>query len=617
MTLVIRSDRSMLGEAADMRLLAVEHTAPRRNEATTRTPVSLCLVIDRSGSMGHDKMALALRAAREAIHTLNDGDHLSVVCFDEVVDVVFPSTAATPAAKSLAESRLLSITARGSTDLGGGWLTGCAEVGRGLTPDALGRCFVLTDGQANHGIVDVVELARHARELRNRRVTTSTLGLGEGFNEFLLGRIAEEGGGTFYFAERAEQLAAIVAQEIGEVLTVVARDVNVVVHAPVGVVVESLNDHPVTNHGTAWSFAVGSLSAGRSLSALFRLRLPRGSSDVSVDVHMTDSDGVLGDRRVPLTWARRSAALVAGEGVDVGVARPAAVLDAARARRKALELNQGGALDDAGRVIDDAVAALRGSAGGDGEILVCAQQLADERERFAQPLSRMGSKMAFSQAMMQQKLRSMASSSSSSSSMASSSSSSSVSSPRMSGVRALATSRRLTTLQTAADTFAGLSGLGALHVDAAPEVSLPDVLHPGDEERLLRRLPPTNDLTVVFVDEHLHDAWFSHWHPRHRAVVVSCAGVVDLTGLAPEAFVAYELLFHGLRTQSGGYDPLKMVHKEHRGCLFDLCAEKAELAVKLQAGHICGACVTGLKDLGIDATAVARLWSAVQVLAHA
>jgi hypothetical protein len=79
-------------------------------------------------------------------------------------------------------------------------------------------------------------------------------------------------------------------------------------------------------------------------------------------VRVTDRDGALGNQRVPHTWVRRSAGEVAGERVDVAVARPAAVLDAARARRKALELNQGGALDDAGRIIDDAA-----------EILLCAQ----------------------------------------------------------------------------------------------------------------------------------------------------------------------------------------------------------------------------------------------------
>jgi hypothetical protein len=146
-------------------------------------------------------------------------------------------------------------------------------------------------------------------------------------------------------------------------------------------------------------------------------------------------------------------------------------------------------------------------------------------------------------------------------------------------------------------------------------MSLPEVLAPADEQRLLSALRPAA-FTVVFVEEAMQDGWFSHWHANHRTVVVSCAGVVDLTGLPQEAFIAYELLFHGLRTQSARYDPLKMAHPDSRGCLFDLCADKAELAVKLQAGHICGDCERKLAVLGIDPSRVARLWSAVQALAH-
>ena len=63
------------------------------------------------------------------------------------------------------------------------------------------------------------------------------------------------------------------------------------------------------------------------------------------------------------------------------------------------------------------------------------------------------------------------------------------------------------------------------------------------------------------------------------------------------------------------YDPLALAHRRSRGCLFDLCLDKAEIAVKLQAGHICEECLAALRHLGVDARATGRSWSAVQALA--
>ncbi|MEZ4625660.1 MAG: VWA domain-containing protein [Thermomicrobiales bacterium] len=61
------------------------------------------------------------------------------------------------------------------------------------------RCTILlTDGQANVGMVDPAQLAHHAANLRMLGVTTTTLGFGEHFDEQLLSAMAEGGGGTEY-----------------------------------------------------------------------------------------------------------------------------------------------------------------------------------------------------------------------------------------------------------------------------------------------------------------------------------------------------------------------------------------------------------------------------------
>lgn len=615
MPFAVRADRSLLPCSAATRLLLVEVRVPRPTGGG-RAPAAVCLVLDRSGSMEGEKLALAITAAQQAVAALDERDRFCAVAFDTAVDVMVPNTRATPSARLEACARLAALRASGSTDLCSGWLTGAAEVGRDLPDDAIGRCVVLTDGQANNGIVDPEQLARHARELRLRRVTTSTIGLGEGFNEFLLGRVAEQGGGNFAFAATARDLPGIVGRELGEVMSVAARDAQLVLELPPGVCVESLNDYADADAGSGGArrtFVLGSLAGGQVLTALFRLRLPAGmpASTLAVDVTVADRDGALaGSQPTRACWTRVDDATATTEAPDLEVVRAAAVLDAARARREALALNEAGRLADAGAAVDAAVGRIAALAPGDDVVRGVVDQLAAERERYAQPMHSYARKDIFARSLMQQK-RSM---------MGEAERQRLPQPPTGVPLRALATtSRLLDALAIAQRALQVTGGLPSVEVDRVSAKALAGSLPlaRADEATLVAAVARTAPgITLLFVEQVLDDGWFSHWHGVERTAVVSCAGFTAMTGLTLEAFVAYELLFHGLRAHSDRYDPLALAHRRSRGCLFDLCLDKAEIAVKLQAGHICDECLAALSHLGVDARATGRSWSAVQALAH-
>src|SRR3990172_10729782 len=205
----VQADRSLIRSTArSRRYLRVEIVAPRH---PSRVPVNLGLVLDRSGSMSGEKLDLAREGAIRAIQSLRAEDRLSVIVYDEHVNVLIRSGAADDATKRVAEQRVRRIDPGGNTDLCGGWLRGCEHVGLGLEARRLGRCLLLTDGLANQGITDHPTIVRHASELRKRGVTTSTLGVGRDFDETLLRQMAEAGGGNFYFAERADQLSDFIS----------------------------------------------------------------------------------------------------------------------------------------------------------------------------------------------------------------------------------------------------------------------------------------------------------------------------------------------------------------------------------------------------------------------
>ncbi|HET7036099.1 MAG TPA: VWA domain-containing protein, partial [Thermomicrobiaceae bacterium] len=163
-------------------------------------PLALALVIDRSGSMTGQKLATAKEAARAVVAQLRATDLVAVVVFDHEVEMLQPAAPVSAAVRERLERALAGLAARGNTALHQGWLTGChAIAGEGARPEArpetLARCLLLTDGLANVGQTDPEQIATEAAGIREHaHVGTSTFGVGEDYDELLLGPLAVGGG---------------------------------------------------------------------------------------------------------------------------------------------------------------------------------------------------------------------------------------------------------------------------------------------------------------------------------------------------------------------------------------------------------------------------------------
>ena len=274
-------------------------------------PVNLAIVLDRSGSMSGDKLRVAKAAVAEAIGRLGPDDRFSVVAYDDVVDVVIASTAAAGESRRAALERLGTIDARGSTNLGEGWLRGCEQVAGHLLERGVNRCLLLTDGLANVGITDPDELARHAAELRARGVSTSTFGVGNDFDERLLQSLADAGGGHFYYIADAPQIADAITSEVGETLEVVARDVALDVTARDDIRIEPISPYRASGHGNRTTVALGDLASEQAVEVVLRLSFPYGDlgRETGAIVALTDRDGTFAPggpaetEPVRLTWS--------------------------------------------------------------------------------------------------------------------------------------------------------------------------------------------------------------------------------------------------------------------------------------------------------------------------
>lgn len=168
-----------------------------------RRPVNVALVLDRSGSMEGAPLAHARDAALRFAGFLTARDRLAVVAFADEARLLFgPGPGNAPEA----QRALRELTARGSTNLSGGWLEAHRQVSREPV-EGTNRVLLLTDGQANRGVVEPAPLQEMVRGAAAQGVSTSCIGFGTEFNEDLLRAMSDAGRGHFWYVEAADQMS--------------------------------------------------------------------------------------------------------------------------------------------------------------------------------------------------------------------------------------------------------------------------------------------------------------------------------------------------------------------------------------------------------------------------
>jgi Ca-activated chloride channel family protein len=277
------------------------------------------------------------------------------------------------------------VEPRGSTNLCGGWLRGCEQVGQGLTRDTIGRCLLLTDGLANVGITDGEQLRYHARELRSRGVATSTFGIGADFDERLLQGMAEASGGHFYYLQNAAQIPDLLASEMGEALEVVVRDTTLDVRVPTGVTVEPLSRLRVHRDGGTSSIALDDLVSGQEVEVVLAFTFPHGHEGDRQEVALSlgDRDGMLDPSEQTVEWTYASHAENDRQRRNVAVDRAVAAQYAGRSRSEALDRNREGDLEGARQALQATANRIRGYANGDRELAGLVSELESQSEEFA------------------------------------------------------------------------------------------------------------------------------------------------------------------------------------------------------------------------------------------
>jgi Ca-activated chloride channel family protein len=234
--------------------------------------------------MGGDKIEAARRAGLAVVGALDARDRLSIVAFDDTAAVLLEGRSMDKAGRAAAVAAIKRLRVGGSTNLFEGWLQAVERVALAQSQDPQGshRVVLLSDGQANLGVTDHGELARHTGELLARGIITSTVGIGDGYDEELLGVMAEAGGGRLHDAEHAPEIGEVVLGELREGRAALLERATLRVSIPANLRAEVVGGWAHTVLPGVIEVLVGTLLPNQTKRIVLRLHCPAGAPGMAM-----------------------------------------------------------------------------------------------------------------------------------------------------------------------------------------------------------------------------------------------------------------------------------------------------------------------------------------------
>ncbi|MFH0823421.1 MAG: VWA domain-containing protein [Pseudomonadota bacterium] len=251
-------------------------------ETTTRASVNLSVVLDRSGSMRGEKLDKAIEAGVQALRRLNPKDIFSVVIFDHEVETIVPAQSASKV--EWIESRVRAIKARGNTALFAGVSRGAAEVRKNLSAGFTNRIILLSDGMANVGPGSPDDLGRLGAALLKEDISVTTVGVGMDYNEDLMTRLARNSDGNSYFVEHAADIPRVFTAELGDVMSVAAKKVRIIIECSKGVRPVRIIGREGRIKGENVELSMHQLYGGQQKYALVEVEVPEGAEGQTAEI---------------------------------------------------------------------------------------------------------------------------------------------------------------------------------------------------------------------------------------------------------------------------------------------------------------------------------------------
>jgi hypothetical protein len=334
--------------------------------------LDIIAVVDRSGSMGGQRMELVKSAVGFISRHLRPKDRLALVSYSDSARIDFSLSFMDKDGQSMCAQALTSLHAGGATNLGEGLLWGLGEL---ASSDASAAALLLfTDGLANRGIMETHGLLEAMQgpmsDMGRKSRAVFTLGFGSEHNAEMLFSIADAGTGCYSYISTPANIGPCFADVLGGMLSITAQDVELVLRATNGSDITHVHaDFDVNMNAdcTEARIRMRDLQGDTEKDVLFSLKLPALAAPLQMwqGLECTVSyvgavDGLASSTVAYLDFVRPD--------VNASCERPDDMVESHRCRllaatvlEKAAHLTGGASLSDAHSVLSDAIVELEKS----------------------------------------------------------------------------------------------------------------------------------------------------------------------------------------------------------------------------------------------------------------
>ena len=282
---------------------------PPLDEASgsSRRPVALMLVADRSGSMKEPagspadeppaagppvvpapspivawpnrapvpmplyqsehrtKMSVLRDAAERLVDVMHDEDLLGLVSFSDIAQRDLPLAPLTGSMRLTARQAIRTLRPDASTNLADGLRMAFEQFNAETLRTHICKVLVITDGQANVGVRDADGLASIVAPASDHGITLSAIGVGVSYDAAVLGAIARAGNGEYHHIESALGIDALLRSDLEATSSVTLRGVEVLITAGSAAIGTNLNGYRQTQTSQGVQVVLGDLARPRDI----------------------------------------------------------------------------------------------------------------------------------------------------------------------------------------------------------------------------------------------------------------------------------------------------------------------------------------------------------------
>jgi Ca-activated chloride channel family protein len=227
---VLVSHKQLKTNVPEQAIYVLLDIAPAVALPSSRLPLNLCLVLDRSTSMQGMRLQQVKEGTRQIIDRLNNDDTLSVVVFSDRAEVILDGSTKIDMAR--AKSIISTIQPSGGTEMLQGLQAGLQQLQNNRRADSVNHLILLTDGQT-YG--DEAGCLKKAEWAGTNQISLTTMGVGSDWNENLLDQMAAASGGASVYIDSPRKIVDIFKETISGLSNVVARELTMSLNAAEGV----------------------------------------------------------------------------------------------------------------------------------------------------------------------------------------------------------------------------------------------------------------------------------------------------------------------------------------------------------------------------------------------